>query len=134
MIFARRCLHQLRRVPVCIVPRSFSSNVAWREIPNFPNYIASSDGQIKNIRRGRQLSIHSYGFEGVQKRPRVTLVSRGGKVHCCFVSRIVLSTFNPVANQQSLQANHIDGNASNNKLEKNLVRARQNYDVDLRVD
>ena len=42
---------------------------------------------------------------------------KDGKTYYGLVHRIVLSTFSPIEEWETLTVNHIDGNPSNNKLE-----------------
>lgn len=80
----------------------------WEIIPNTKNnYLVSRKGEVWSVRSGRELRLSN------NKGYKVVNLGRGKqyKVH-----RLVLSTFDPVGNWESLQVNHIDGDKTNNAL------------------
>lgn len=86
-----------------------NSNVIWTPINDYPGYSVSSNGFVRNDKRGRLRSIWrdrtGYCF--------VTL-RQNKKPRACLVHRLVAINF--LGAHPSLQVNHIDGNKNNNSL------------------
>lgn len=92
-----------------------------QEIPSFPGYYISQDGTIYSYRSGSMKRNHNkplqlkqvVNFEGYLI---VTLYRNKkrfqGKVH-----RLVLSTFNPIDNEDSFLVRHLDDDKTNNAIE-----------------
>ena len=84
----------------------------WECIKTWNKYCVSNYGRVKNIETGKILigDKNNYGYRRV--------VLRDGKdTKKVFVHRLVMMTFSPVENMESLQVNHIDGDKENNSLE-----------------
>lgn len=79
----------------------------WRDIPSFPNYQASDDGEIRNKRRGNILKPSSdrYGY----------LKMSLGTVDNVPVHRLICETFHGPAKNDKYQVNHLDCDRKNNK-------------------
>eukprot|EP01084_Bolivina_argentea_P120003 212744_1 len=95
--------------------RLFCAIEEWKEIPGFPNYHASTLGNIKNVKSNKILCINYDKFLTSGVRPRVTLSEKGHRRNH-LVGRAILLTFRPIHHHKKLQANHIDGDPNNNKL------------------
>ena len=94
----------------------------WKPIPNTKHlYEASSYGNIRSLRFGKckllKLSKNSRGYLSV---------GIFGKVYN--VHRLILKTFNPMQNEDSLVVNHKDFDKTNNHLE-NLEWCTQKYNI-----
>lgn len=97
--------------------RNFCSIVEqWTGIQGYANYQISSLGNIKNIKRSKFLYI-TYDNTVKTGRRKTVVLYQNGIAKSFSLNRLVLSSFHPVANQCELQANHIDGNPSNNALD-----------------
>eukprot|EP01084_Bolivina_argentea_P236856 398207_1 len=94
--------------------RLFCTTEEWKQIPGFPNYHASTLGNIKNVKFNRMLFINYDRFRTLGKRPQIRLSINGGS-KLKLVGRTILSTFHPI-DDDKLQTNHIDGDPYNNKL------------------
>lgn len=81
----------------------------WKDIPDFPDYAVSDDGEVLSKRRNRLLSpaIDRYGYQ------KVTLC-KNGRNHYFTVHRLVAMVFVPNTKGGN-QVNHIDENKMNNK-------------------
>eukprot|EP01084_Bolivina_argentea_P241875 405904_1 len=99
--------------------RSFCTSEEWREIVVFPNYQASSLGNIRNKRTDRLRTINYDRFRRNGDRARITIYDAHGKRKSPLLSRIILFAFNPVQNHHEIQVNHKDGDFYNNNV-KNL--------------
>eukprot|EP01084_Bolivina_argentea_P241876 405907_1 len=99
--------------------RSFCMSEEWREIVVFPNYQASSLGNIRNKRTDRLKHINYDRFRRNGDRARITMIDAHGKKKNPLLSRIILFAFNPVHNHDKIQVNHKDGDFYNNNV-KNL--------------
>lgn len=82
----------------------------WREIPDFPEYEVSTEGQIRNKKSGtlRVLDLNSRGYYRIR-------VQRKGEYHRLMVHRCVAKAFIPNPDNKKI-IDHIDGNPRNNKL------------------
>eukprot|EP01084_Bolivina_argentea_P236855 398206_1 len=94
--------------------RLFCTTEEWKQIPRFPNYHASTLGNIKNVKSNRLLFINYDRFRATCTRSRIILLHNGVRRNV-LVGRTILSTFHPT-DDKNLQTNHIDGDAYNNKL------------------
>ena len=98
----------------------------WKPIKDFENYQISNKGNIKSIKNGLlkpQINIHGYKEILLYKKQSLghTIV-KGFRIH-----RLVLQTFEPVANMEKLQVNHIDNDRSNNNIDNlEWVTPKQN--------
>lgn len=84
--------------------------VCWKQIPNFPLYVCSSNGEVKNIKTGKVLrpAKDKNGYNKV-------VLCRCAYCKNIAVHRIVALTF--LNNPDNLpQVNHIDGNKTNNNV------------------
>lgn len=81
---------------------------SWKPIKNYPNYIISDSGIVKNITRNKILSFDCGQYL------RVTLY-REGSSKKFLVHRLVAETFIPNPNNFP-EVNHIDGNKRNNSV------------------
>lgn len=96
----------------------------WAEIPDFPNYEVSSEGDVRNKKFNRMLAF-SLNCKNFTTYRRVTLFKNGQR-HYKQVHRLVAEAFLP--NPQNLpQVDHKDDNGENNSV-SNLkwVTASQN--------
>ena len=86
---------------------------AWRPIPGFSNYMASTFGRIKHVSPGRKpqdCRSTRYGYQ------RVTLSDDAGRHRCPHVhSLVALAFLGPLPAGQNV--NHKDGNKQNNRPE-----------------
>lgn len=109
----------------------FCSTERWAEVVGFPNYHVSSSAKIKNIRTNRILFI---GYNSKTNRRQTANLYHKGFKKTLLISRIVLSAFCPVINQQKLQVNHIDGDHRNNILDNlEWVTAKENMQHAYRI-
>jgi len=83
----------------------------WKKIPNYSNYLISTNGKIKNLKRNSLLNINYERFKNSNSYVRIHL-----KNNHFFLHRLILMTFNPVDNYKNLQCNHKDTNIYNNNL------------------
>lgn len=87
------------------------STVAWKEIETYPNYLVSSEGVVKNKKRGNVISqIISNGY------CLVSLRNADGCKHVR-VHRLVAKAFLPKPRDDQTQVNHKDNNKKNNNLD-----------------
>lgn len=85
-------------------------NVIWKQIPNYPLYVCSSDGKIKNIKRQKLLKPTS-DKNGYLK----VILCKDNKHKNIAVHRVVAMVF--LKNPHNLpQVNHKDGNKTNNTV------------------
>ena len=84
----------------------------YKPIIGYDNYEVSNLGHIRNIKTGRILrgATSNTGYYFVS-------LSQNGKTKSHSVHRLVLETFDPRPNMHALDANHIDWDKTNNKLE-----------------
>lgn len=97
----------------------------FTEIPGFPGYYVSEEGQIYSNRSKRLLvpSINGSGYLNVRLTPP------NGKTKTLGVHRVICMTFKPYQGDFSkLIVNHIDGNKLNNRKE-NLERGTHGYNL-----
>ncbi len=96
----------------------------WRQIPGFPDYDVSNEGQVRNTKRDLILK----SITNKKGYTSVALVN-DGKLTQKSVNRLVLETF--VGPNGDLQTCHKDGNSDNNHLD-NLKwdTVRDNVTVD----
>ena len=82
----------------------------FKQVPHYPNYEVSTQGRIRNHKRGNLMkgSDNGKGYRFVKMTN-----SRGRQKHC-LIHRVVLSTFLP--KEGNFDVNHIDGNKYNNTL------------------
>lgn len=81
----------------------------WLQIPDYPNYDVSSEGQVRNRITGRVLK-----QANVKGYRRVVLCDEDGH-HPKAVHRLVADTFYD-GDHEGLEVNHIDGRKANNFL------------------
>ena len=85
----------------------------FKEIPGFPNYLASVEGKIYSVKRNRFLK-HSRNNKGYLN---VRMKSSSGRTKTIGVHRVLCLCFKPYPGDVSnLIVNHIDGNKINNDL------------------
>ena len=85
----------------------------WREIPNYPNYEASTLGNIRNKKTGRILKA-SIGTNGY----RVLNLRNNGKTKCFNVHTLIARTWLVNDDPKILtDIHHKDCNKSNNRLD-----------------
>lgn len=86
----------------------------WKDIPQYPGYQVSNEGQIKSFKQSKEGRILkpkiSGGYAGIDFR-------KDGRTCFGLVHRIVLSVFSPIEGWEKMTVNHIDGNPLNNRLE-----------------
>ena len=99
----------------------------WKDIKEYEGlYQVSNKGNVKSLNYNRtgeervlKLKVDRYGY--------LTLIlSKNGKCRTLFVHRLVLMTFAPINNMDSLQVNHRDENKQNNSLD-NLEWCDKSY-------
>eukprot|EP01083_Nonionella_stella_P022655 62651_1 len=89
----------------------------WKVIDGFSLYEISSYGNVRNLKRGKLLSINNDRFKRLNAQSRISIKSDSGKYVSLGVGRLVLSYFAPRDDAETLFAVHIDQNPFNNKLE-----------------
>jgi len=92
-----------------------------------PKYMISDHGRVKNIERNKILGFNNPGNE--KGYCRVALEVDNKKYKKFSVQRLVLIHFNPLPNNiiEELEANHIDGNKLNNRVDNlEWVTANEN--------
>lgn len=97
-------------------------NEVWRELADFPNYLFSNHGRIKNRNTNRILkgSNNNHGYLTCR------IKNNNGKFITKDIHRLIakcfLSNFN-----NNLQVNHIDGNKHNNRIDNlEMVTGKEN--------
>lgn len=84
----------------------------WKEIEGLNGYEVSTEGRVRNMRRGRILSVEWRDNHRGRKDARVSIHGRH-----YLVSRLVAKTFLPVPEgKENLTVNHIDGDLRNNHV------------------
>lgn len=104
-------------------------NIVWKDIPGYEGlYQASNTGFIKSISRviektmfGGNLSKYTRG-EKILKPGKLrgyyhVTLRKNNESKIFKVHRLILQTFNPISNFDTLQVNHKDGVKSNNNLD-----------------
>lgn len=86
--------------------------VERRDINEFPNYQASSDGLIVNKKTGRVLrpSPDTYGYMSVG-------LSKDGRTHTKRVHRLIAEAFLEQSSEKEWQVNHKNGDKNDNRLD-----------------
>ena len=98
----------------------------WKQIPDFPKYQASNFGRIRHNRTKRIRMIDIEKLRMLKIRPQISIRNAQGK-SLRFLSRMVLSAFDPIRNMDELQTNHKDGDPYNNHIDNlEWVTGRQN--------
>ena len=88
----------------------------WKEVDGFRGYFVSNLGRIKSHRQCKDGLILKQRLD--RKGYCAVMMSDDScKKHNMKVHRIVLKTFNPVDNMDSLEVNHKDEDKTNNRLE-----------------
>lgn len=82
----------------------------WKKIDNFPNYEISNFGNVRNIKRNKEISA-IYDKNGYKK----VHLFNNGKDKMLFVHRLVAKAFIPNPENKPT-VNHIDGNTSNSNI------------------
>lgn len=87
----------------------------WKDIPMFPGYQVSDTGLVRSFKKakeGRLLTPHPNrkGYLAVG------LIDADGNQHTQNIHRLVLMTFQPCTDMESLTVDHIDGDKLNNNL------------------
>lgn len=85
---------------------------AWKTIPGWETYEASTLGRIRN-NKGRLLSLSLNKVTGYQS---VFLKRDDGHWKTFLVHRLILKTFNPIEGMDELQCDHINNKRSDNRL------------------
>lgn len=106
-------------------------SLAFEEIKD--NYFVTEDGNIFNMKFNRKLNpfLDKYGYRAIR------LTGKDGKVYNRFVHRLVLASFDPIENFQTLTVNHKDGNKENNNinnLEWNSIEENNNHALENRLN
>ena len=83
-------------------------NERWKDLKEYPNHQASTNGQIRNKKTGHILK-PSVDKDGYLK------VSIGSKDNVS-VHRLICKMFNGIPNDKKSQVNHIDCNRQNNNI------------------
>lgn len=102
-------------------PKYFEKNLEgeiWKDIKDYPNYLVSNFGRIRNKKTNRLLHFDENG-----KYSRVDL-SCNGKTRHLYIHRIVYCTFNDDYDLEGFVIDHIDNNPRNNCL-SNLQKITQ---------
>lgn len=86
----------------------------WRNIEGWPDYQVSNYGRFKSFKRcpeGKLLSpyLNQYGYLNIHLRAR-------GKNKVLQCHRVVLSTFNPIPDADTMEVNHKNENKQDNRL------------------
>lgn len=84
-------------------------DIEWRVIPGFSRYEVSSEGEIRSVKTQRLRKLTN--LRGYRT---TTLINDAGAQKGVFVHRLVLLAF---VGPSSLQANHINFNRADNRLE-----------------
>lgn len=79
----------------------------WKPYPQQPNLEVSNKGRVKNI-----LTNSFLGNESSEGYVRFSYEGKSYQVH-----RMVLETFNPIANAERFVVDHVDGKKTNNTLD-----------------
>lgn len=98
----------------------------WRPLPNFPEYIVSSEGRVAHVLRGKK----QFGYR-LYELPALTI---GGKRkrRSMFAHRAVALAFHGVPPHPNMDAAHHDGNKSNNRLSNIKWKTRRDNLLDKR--
>lgn len=101
-----------------------NKEILWKPIENYPDYIISSNGQVKRQtpanNKHKKLKFlkptYSSNHKNKNPHPKITLY-KNGKPNTMSLSRLILFVFsgNPPIGKD--QCNHIDGNRKNNSIE-----------------
>jgi hypothetical protein len=91
-----------------------SLSVEYREIPDFPGYFATIDGEIYSRMNGRFHRLRLW--QRVKKQPYLIVrLQKNGRRHTRKVHRLVLEAF-VGSRPPGHQCRHLDGNGRNNAL------------------
>jgi hypothetical protein len=110
-----------------------TSDPVWKEVTDYPQYLISRTGEIKNKKSGHILAQYlSNGYKKVNLRNENGM--KGVRVH-----RLAATAWLPTPAQERNQVNHIDGNKINNCVEnlewcsakENMAHFRQTHPVSL---
>ena len=93
-------------------------SVIYKDIPGYENcYAITEDGQVWSYYRKRFITLHKTRVGYYEARLHKKGVCKNYGVH-----RLVMMTYKPVDNMESLDVNHLDEDKSNNHI-SNLVWA-----------
>lgn len=83
----------------------------WEEVPDFPNYLVSTNGDVYNMRHRRSLQLqdHSGGYY------KVCLYNENGRQEF-LVHQLVAICF-LASHRPNVRIKHIDGNGRNNRID-----------------
>lgn len=88
-----------------------NNNEIWKEIPSHPNYEASSFGNIRRKRNGKQIKL----LDSCSRGYKIAYLFTNKRKYTKKVSRLVWEAFNGCP--CGLTIDHIDRNPSNNKID-----------------
>lgn len=83
----------------------------WKTIEDFPNYLISNLGQVKNLKNHTIKS-----WKNNSGYSCVTLYTKSKQKQNVLVHRLVAHAFIPNFDVNNLEVNHLDGNKQNNKV------------------
>lgn len=87
-----------------------------KDIPNFPDYKITEDGDIYSYKWGWNGRLLKKSFNKAYGYYSKQLVGKdGNKVHC-LIHRLVAMTYKSLPDYTDLEVNHIDGNKLNNHI------------------
>jgi DNA-binding XRE family transcriptional regulator len=89
----------------------------WKIIKNYPDYLISSLGRVKSLKRYGKISERILTCVEKPKGYFVVNLHKGIIIKNFFIHRLVLMAFKPINNPQDFQCNHIDGNKQNNCID-----------------